>query len=41
MSNNQRAFCMGNALVVGLVELIGSEIAHREKLAKTRNSAAG
>jgi DNA (cytosine-5)-methyltransferase 1 len=32
MSNSQRAFCMGNALVVGLVELIGSEIAHRENL---------
>lgn len=32
MSNNQRAFCMGNALVVGLVELIGSEIARRRKL---------
>jgi len=36
MSNNQRAFCMGNALVVGLVELIGAEIARLEHLAQKR-----
>lgn len=32
MSEPQRAFCMGNALVVGLVKLIGDEIARRENL---------
>lgn len=29
MSDAQRAFCMGNALIVGLVEVIGAEVAIR------------
>jgi len=45
MSNAQRAFCMGNALVVGLVERIGREIARDAKLAiaaeKTRRLRLG
>ena len=32
MSDNRRAFCMGNALVVGVVNVIGSEIARRQGL---------
>jgi DNA (cytosine-5)-methyltransferase 1 len=40
MSNNQRAFCMGNALVVGIVQLIGSEISRREKLVERRKNTA-
>jgi DNA (cytosine-5)-methyltransferase 1 len=32
MTDVQRAFCMGNALVVGLVERIAREIARMEKL---------
>lgn len=31
MSDGHRAFCMGNALVVGVPHLIGKEIANREK----------
>lgn len=38
MSESQRAFCMGNALVVGLVELLGAEIASREQLPGLRGS---
>jgi hypothetical protein len=32
MTENQRAFCMGNALVVGLVERIAREIARASGL---------
>lgn len=43
MSVGQRAFCMGNALVVGIVERIGAEIARASGLALTskRNARAG
>ena len=30
MTDNQRAFCMGNALVTGVVHMIGKEVAKRE-----------
>lgn len=39
MSEPQRAFCMGNALVVGLVELLGREIAGRERMLVGRSAA--
>lgn len=39
MSESQRAFCMGNALVVGLVEMLGDEIASREHLLRVRVAA--
>ena len=32
MSDGHRAFCMGNALVVGIPHLIGQEIARRAEL---------
>lgn len=37
MPDGRRAFCMGNALVVGVIERIGRELAHRAKL----DTAAG
>jgi DNA (cytosine-5)-methyltransferase 1 len=36
MSNNKRAFCMGNALVVGVVERIAKEIAEEQRSLKSR-----
>lgn len=39
MSEPQRAFCMGNALVVGLVELLGGEIAARERVLGAKGEA--
>lgn len=43
MSDGQRAFCMGNALVVGLVERISNQIAVEAglSLARSRSSRAG
>lgn len=35
MTETQRAFCMGNALVVGVVETIGEEIARRSEVRTT------
>ncbi len=37
MTPNQRAFCMGNALVVGVVHRIGQRIAHREGASPSRD----
>ena len=37
MTPNQRAFCMGNALVVGVVHRIGQRIAHREAASPSRD----
>ncbi|MBX3174273.1 MAG: DNA (cytosine-5-)-methyltransferase [Gemmatimonadaceae bacterium] len=40
MSDGQRAFCMGNALVIGLVEAIAAEVAVRAHLSCSGRSGA-
>lgn len=41
MSDGQRAFCMGNALVIGVVERIGGEIAERAREARASGAVNG
>jgi DNA (cytosine-5)-methyltransferase 1 len=41
MSDGQRAFCMGNALVIGVVEKIGKEIARRARAFRSTQAANG